>query len=530
MSPNKHDGDRKIKTALISVSDKTGIIELARALVAHDIRLLSTGGTAKALNDAGLPVTQVSEVTGQAEIMDGRVKTLHPKIHGGLLGRRDLDADIMQTSGIEGIDLLVVNLYPFVETISQADCVLSDAIEQIDIGGPAMLRAACKNHQWVTVLTDPADYAGIIEQLPLMPDISTRRQLALQGFQMTSRYDASISGYLQTQISAASDQLPDSLSLNLNQRQSLRYGENPQQAAAFYTQPGHPAEGFAAARQHQGKPLSYNNLMDADAAWNCLQAISTQSADQASCVIVKHANPCGVACANDPGEAYQRAFACDSTSAFGGIIAVNRKIDADFARLLLDNQFLEVLLAPEVDETALPILAGKSNIRVLSMPAAVQNKTPQLDYRRIQGGYLVQHSDRHTVDREAMSIASDRSPSEQEWQDLLFAWQLVRFVKSNAVVYARNQQSLGIGAGQMSRVDSARIAVEKAAQAQLELTGCAMASEAFFPFRDSIDHAHQAGVTAIIQPGGSMRDQEVIDAANEHGMAMVFTGQRHFLH
>ncbi len=527
--PNHRD-DCTIKTALISVSDKTGVVELAQALSAHGIRLLSTGGTAKVLLAAGLSVTAVSEITGQAEIMDGRVKTLHPKIHAGLLGRRDLDADIMLASDIKGIDLLVVNLYPFTQTITQPGCSFNDAIEQIDIGGPAMLRAACKNHQWVTVLTNPADYQDVINQLPLMPAHAARQQLALKGFRLTSAYDAAISNYLQQQLNSDQDDLPAKLTLNLEQVDSLRYGENPQQEAAFYCQSGHTDTGFAAARQHQGKPLSYNNLMDADAAWSCLQAIASESRMLAACVIVKHANPCGVACAATLPEAYQRAFACDSISAFGGIIAVNSTIDDDFARQLLNNQFLEVLLAPEIADSALPVLAEKPNIRVLSMPTDKQAGPTGLEYRRIDGGYLVQQADHDTVGRTAMSTVTDRPPSEQEWEDLLFAWQLVRFVKSNAVVYARDHRSLGIGAGQMSRIDSARIAVVKADDAQFELAGCAMASEAFFPFRDSIDQAHAAGVTAIIQPGGSMRDQEVIDAANEHRMTMVFTGQRHFRH
>jgi len=523
-------GDQVIKTALLSVSDKTGIVELAQALSANNVRLLSTGGTAKALQAAGIEVTEVSDVTGQPEIMGGRVKTLHPKIHGGLLGRRDVDAEVMQISGIGAIDLLVVNLYPFAKTISQSGCTFDDAIEQIDIGGPAMLRAACKNRQWVTVLTNPADYASIIDQLPLAPELAKRQQLALQGFQITSVYDATISAYLSQQINHQADPLPKTLTLPLKQHQQLRYGENPQQAAAFYTTVSDNHSGFAAAIQHQGKPLSYNNLMDADAAWSCLQAIAEQSSKPSACVIVKHANPCGVACASSLIDAYQQAFSCDSTSAFGGIIAVNQHIDQHFAEHLINAQFLEVLLAPSVDEAALPMLASKPNVRVLAMPAEQQAGHIGLDYRRINGGYLLQQADHDTVERTDMSVVSQRQPSEQQWQDLLFAWQLVRFVKSNAVVYAKNNQSLGIGAGQMSRIDSAQIAVTKAAEAKFSLSGCAMASEAFFPFRDSIDQAHAAGVSTVIQPGGSMRDQEVIDAANEHNIVMVFTGRRHFRH
>lgn len=520
-----------IKTALISVSDKTGVVELAQALANHGVRLLSTGGTANTLRNAGLDVISVSDVTGQPEIMDGRVKTLHPKIHGGLLGRRDVDTDVMQGSGIEGIDLLVVNLYPFTETIAKPDCTLEQAIEQIDIGGPAMLRAACKNHQWLTVLTDPDDYSGLMAQLPQAPNLATRQKLALRGFGMTAKYDSTIHHYLQRQLEHDQQPLPNTLALNLKQKQSLRYGENPQQMAAFYTPTNQDHSGFADARQHQGKPLSYNNLMDADAAWDCLQAITEHSPDnfaKPACVIVKHANPCGAAHADSLVNAYDRAFACDSTSAFGGIIAINQTIDAGFARHLIGNQFLEVLLAPNIDNDALPILAEKPNIRVLTMSSATAEGA--LDYRRIAGGYLVQQPDASTVGRDAMSVVTEHQPTEQQWQDILFAWRLVRFVKSNAVVYAKDHQSLGIGAGQMSRIDSAKIAIEKARQANLNLNGCSMASEAFFPFRDSIDQAHAAGVIAIIQPGGSMRDQEVIDAANEHNMIMVFTGQRHFRH
>ncbi len=525
-------GELTIQTALLSVSDKTGIVELAQALAASGVRLLSTGGTARTLQQAGIAVTEVSTVTGQPEIMDGRVKTLHPVIHGGLLGRRDQDAQVMDSNGITAIDLLVVNLYPFADTIARPDCSLVEAIEQIDIGGPAMLRAASKNHAWVTVLTDPADYATLSQQLPSAPELSIRRQLALKGFQMTAAYDAMVSHYLAGQFGPADAELSGQLNLNLTRQQALRYGENPQQAAAFYRPSGQSPQGFAAARLHQGKPLSYNNMMDADGAWSCLQAVTTQasSANPAACVIVKHANPCGAACGENISAAYQRAFDCDSTSAFGGIIALNQRLDEAFARHLIGNQFLEVLLAPEIEPAALKVLSDKPNVRVLTLPLNPLQRNDALDYRRIAGGYLVQQPDLDTVAREVMQVVSQRPPSEQEWRDMLFAWQLVRFVKSNAVVYAKNQQSVGIGAGQMSRIDSARIALEKAAQAKLTVAGCAMASEAFFPFRDSIDQAHAAAVSSIIQPGGSRRDQEVIDAANEHDMAMVFTTRRHFRH
>ena len=531
-----------IKTALLSVSDKRGIVELGRALQQHGIRILSTGGTAAALAAADIAVTPVSAVTGQAEIMDGRVKTLHPKIHGGLLARRDVDAAVMQAQGITGIDLLVVNLYPFTQTVAAPDCSLDDAIEQIDVGGPAMLRAACKNHAWVTTLTDPDDYPSLLQTLPQAPPLAVRQRLAQQGFAMTTAYDAAISAYLQQQFAAAQPTAEESATpapswpqhLQLNLRRSeppLRYGENPHQQAALYV----PAQasgkqGLVGARQWQGKTLSYNNWMDADAAWQTLQAISTCRPDQAGCVIVKHANPCGAALADDIGHAYQLAFQCDSTSAFGGVIAINRCISADFASALIQRQFAELLLAPDCDEHALAVLAEKPNLRVLTLADVSTAEAALPDLRRISGGYLVQQPDLATVARDAMQVVSQRQPDAQQWQDLLFAWQLVRQVKSNAVVYARDGHSLGIGAGQMSRIDSARIAVDKASQAGLDMQQAAMASEAFFPFRDSIDAAHAAGVRCVIQPGGSMRDQEVITAADEHDMCMVFTGRRHFRH
>ena len=530
-----------IKTALLSVSDKRGIVKLAHALQQHNIRILSTGGTAAALTAAGISVTQVSDLTGQAEIMEGRVKTLHPKIHGGLLGRRDIDADVMQEQGITGIDLLVVNLYPFTQTVADPDCTLPAAIEQIDIGGPAMLRAACKNHAWVTTLTDPADYAQLLPTLPQAPELATRQRLARQGFAITAAYDAAISAYLQQQFepaqTAASDadtttHWPARLQLDLQRHEPpLRYGENPHQQAALYSRADAGSDsGIVAARQVQGKTLSYNNWMDADAAWQALQAISATSPEQAACVIVKHANPCGAALAADIERAYDLAFQGDSTSAFGGIIASNRDITATWAQQLLQRQFAEVLLAPGCDEAALAVLATKPKLRVLTLADATAASVELPDLRRISGGYLVQQADASSVSRAAMQVVSQRQPDQQQWQDLLFAWQLVRQVKSNAVVYARDGHSLGIGAGQMSRIDSARIAADKATQAGWHMHGAAMASEAFFPFRDSIDAAHAAGVAGVIQPGGSMRDQEVITAVNEHDMCMVFTGRRHFRH
>jgi len=529
-----------IKTALLSVSDKRGIVELARALHEHNIRILSTGGTATALRAAGIPVIQVSEVTGQAEIMDGRVKTLHPKIHGGLLGRRDIDADVMRAQGIADIDLLVVNLYPFTQTVANPDCTLPAAIEQIDIGGPAMLRAACKNHAWVTTLTNPDDYQALLPTLPRAPDMATRQRLAIKGYAMTAAYDAAISSYLQQQFepaqatadTATTELWPTRLQLELKRHEPpLRYGENPHQQAALYTTSTTGGDhGIVAAHQLQGKTLSYNNWMDADAARQALQAIADTRPGQAACVIVKHANPCGAALADDIERAYDLAFQGDSTSAFGGIIAINRSISASFAATLLQRQFAELILAPACADDALAELAAKPNLRVLTLPDQAASVPDLPDLRRISGGYLVQQADLTTVTTDAMRVVSHRRPDAQQWQDLLFAWQLVRQVKSNAVVYARDGHSLGIGAGQMSRIDSARIAVDKAAQAGWDMQRAAMASEAFFPFRDSIDAAHAAGVACVIQPGGSMRDQEVITAVNEHDMCMVFTGRRHFRH
>ena len=525
----------RIRTALLSVSDKTGIVELAQTLDAAKVKILSTGGTAKTIREAGITVTDVAAVTNQPEIMGGRVKTLHPKIHGGLLARRDIDADVMQLHAIDGIDLLVVNLYPFEETISRIDCEFEQAIEQIDIGGPAMLRGACKNHRWVTVLTDPSDYKLITPDLPQAPNQDQRLKLALKGFQMTANYDSAISRYLEQQTTTSIEQtadMPAKLDLSLvKQQPSLRYGENPHQQAALYCPPGKKV-GIVAATQLQGKALSYNNWMDADAAWQAMLAVAkTTTISKAACVIVKHANPCGAALADDLSEAYKLAFQCDSTSAFGGIIAINQTLTAKFAQQVLDNQFLEVLIAPAYEDNALEVLENKPNVRVLiNSLDAIKSQPALADIRRINGGYLVQEADFQTVTRAEMQIVSHIQPNENQWQDLLFAWQLVRGVKSNAVVYAKNGHSLGIGAGQMSRIDSAMIAAQKCQQAGWNLNNAAMASEAFFPFRDSVDAAHQAGVTCVIQPGGSMRDQELIDAVNEHSMCMVFTARRHFRH
>lgn len=510
--------------ALLSVSDKTGIVELAQALADRDIELISTGGTAATLRDAGLKVTDVSDLTGFPEIMDGRVKTLHPMVHGGLLGRRDVDADTMAERGIQAIDLLVVNLYPFEATVAQPDCSRADAIENIDIGGPAMIRAAAKNHNFVAVVVDPADYPSIGAELDQHGEISpaTRRQLAVKAYGHTASYDAAIWHYLNQQ--EGSDALPERLPLSLTRLSQLRYGENPHQRAALYSLPEKSAGSLIGARQHQGKELSYNNLADADAALECVKAL-----DGTACVIVKHANPCGVGLGDSLADAYERAYATDPTSAFGGIIACNRPVDGALAQTIVARQFLEVIVAPGFDADALSAFAAKPNVRVLETGALVP--TPAgLRLQQIEGGMLVQEKDLLGLDRAQLKVVTQRQPTQQELADASLAWEVVRFVKSNAIVYCRGGATLGIGAGQMSRVISARIAAMKAAEAELTLPGAAMASDAFFPFRDSIDAAAEHGIAVVIQPGGSMRDAEVIQAADEHGMAMLFTGIRHFRH
>ena len=509
------------KTALLSVSDKTGIVELGHALSAQGWRILSTGGTAQALQEAGLAVTEVSSHTGFPEIMGGRVKTLHPAIHGGLLGRMDSDQAAMQQHGIDAIDLLAVNLYPFAATVARPDCSLDEAVEQIDVGGPAMLRAAAKNHARVCVLCDPEDYAGFIAALPDWPDLAQRRTLAVKAFAHTAAYDGQISQWLAGQ--ARADTLPPVLNLNLDQVQSLRYGENPHQAAGLYRQRGQQLRGLAGAQVLQGKALSYNNLLDADSAWQALHGLGSTAA---ACVIVKHTNPCGAALGDDPAAAFRAALACDPTSAFGGIIAFNREIDADLAGAITER-FVEVILAPAVSEQALQRFAAKPNIRVI-VPAESQSAGLQL--RAIDGGWLVQQADQPAGDESDWRVPTQRQPNETELADLRFAWAVVQSVRSNAIVYARNRATIGIGAGQMSRVDSARIGAWKAKDAGLSLHDGVMASDAFFPFADSIETAARHGIRAVIQPGGSMRDQEVIDACDRHGMAMILTGRRHFRH
>ncbi len=521
---------KKIRRALISVSDKNGILNFARDLEKLDIEILSTGGTADVLAKAGVQVRQVSDYTGFPEIMGGRVKTLHPKIHGGLLGRRGTDDDVMAAQGIQPIDLLVVNLYPFAQTIAKPGCTLADAIENIDIGGPAMLRAAAKNHADVAVVVDADDYAEVLRELQdsdgaLRPE--TRFRLAAKSYSHTAAYDGAVANYL-TRLGAdgATQSFPGVLSMQFHKSGELRYGENPHQSAAFYLESVPPTASIAAARYVQGKALSYNNVADADAALECVKGFD----EGAACVIVKHANPCGVAVAEDIATAYDLAFKTDPTSAFGGIIAINRELRAELATEILKRQFVEVIIAPEIDDAALPILAGKKNIRVLETGSWEPNSISGWDFKRVTGGLLVQERDAGRVRRDDLKVVTRRLPTEQEFGDLLFAWKVAKFVKSNAIVYCRDRSTIGVGAGQMSRVYSAKIAAIKAGDESLPVRGAVMASDAFFPFRDGIDAAAAVGITAVIEPGGSKRDDEVIAAADEHGMAMVFTGMRHFRH
>ncbi len=511
-----------IKRALISVSDKTGIIALAQQLANHQVEILSTGGTAQALRDANIPVVDVGDYTGFPEILDGRVKTLHPKIHAGILARRAIDKNTLTELDIPFIDLVIVNLYPFANTIAKPDCTFHEAIEQIDIGGPSMLRGAAKNYQEVAVVIDPEDYQLIIEHLSQHHLTEQHRLiLAQKVFAHTAYYDTLINDYLAEHT--AEVLLPTKRTLALTEQLSLRYGENPHQAATFYQQGIHKT-GLAASIQHQGKPLSYNNLLDADAAMECVTAFTQMP----TCVIVKHTNPCGVAIANDLLTAYQRAYQADPTSAFGGIIAFNQTLDAKTAQTIIDTQFVEVILAPKFDEAALEILKHKPNVRALTYLS--DKNIDRLSYRSISGGLLVQEQDNQMIDTNNWKIVTNKKPNADQLTDLTFAWQVVRFVKSNAIVYAKNGQTCGVGAGQTSRIMSCEIGILKAKQAGLSLNQCVLASDAFFPFSDSIEAAAKAGVAAIIQPGGSLRDQEVINAANDLNMAMIFTGIRHFKH
>jgi len=518
----------KIKRALISVSDKTGIVEFASQLASRGIIILSTGGTASLLAENDIEVVEVSDHTGFPEIMDGRVKTLHPKIHGGLLGRRGKDDAVMAENDIDPIDLVVVNLYPFESTVSKVDCSLADAIENIDIGGPTMLRSAAKNHAYVGVVVDANDYKNVINEIDTnegsLTD-TTRFSLAQKVFAHTANYDANVSNYLGAISTDGVDlDYPLTFSVQFKKLQDMRYGENPHQSAAFYGQANPPTGTLASAKQLQGKALSYNNIADTDAALECVL-----SYQEVACVIVKHANPCGVAVGENVLQAYERAYQTDPTSAFGGIIAFNRPLDAETARAIIDRQFVEVIIAPSISQEVLDIVSAKENIRVLE--AGVREHTiQQLTMKRVSGGLLIQDNDQGIIERGDLKIVSKRPPTKKEIEDLLFTWKVVKYVKSNAIVYAKDKQTIGIGAGQMSRVYSARIAAIKAEDEGLEVSGSVMASDAFFPFRDGIDSAAKVGVTAIIQPGGSMRDEEVIAAADEANMAMVFTSMRHFLH
>ncbi|WP_435103865.1 bifunctional phosphoribosylaminoimidazolecarboxamide formyltransferase/IMP cyclohydrolase [Arhodomonas sp. AD133] len=521
---------RPVRRALISVSDKTGVADFARALAARGVEILSTGGTARLLAEAGVPVIEVSDFTGFPEMMDGRVKTLHPKVHGGLLGRRDVDDGVMAEHDIRPIDVLVVNLYPFERTVAAEDCSLEQAVENIDIGGPAMVRAAAKNHDGVAVLTDAGDYPSLLDELDANDGLTaaTRFRLAVKAFEHTARYDGAIANYLGrlTTGEPRPAAFPATLNRQFHRVQTMRYGENPHQGAAFYRDPAETEASVTTARQLQGKALSYNNIADTDAALECVRDFEAPA-----CVIVKHANPCGVAVGETLEQAYERAFATDPTSAFGGIIAFNRELDTAAARAIVDRQFVEVIVAPAVADGVAEIVARKKNIRLLVCGDLNAAPGRRLDYKRVRGGLLVQDADDSLLPAgETPRVVTRRAPDADEHDDLLFAWRVAKYVKSNAIVYGRDGRTLAVGAGQMSRVDSARIGVRKAADAGLPLTGAALASDAFFPFRDGIDQAAEAGVRAIIQPGGSVRDDEVIAAADEHGIAMLFTGMRHFRH
>ena len=517
-----------VRRALLSVSDKTGLVELARALAARDIEILSTGGTASLLASSGLSVREVSAYTGFPEIMAGRVKTLHPKIHGGLLGRRGIDDQVMALHGIQPIDLLVVNLYPFAATVSRPNCRYAEAIENIDIGGPAMLRAAAKNHESVAVTVDPTDYPALLAELAAhdgCTTAATRSRLAAKAFAHTARYDTMVASYLTSRQESAAEPFPATLPLVFEKAQDLRYGENPHQQAALYREPMAREPGIARAQVLQGKDLSFNNIADADTAIECVRQF-----EGPACVIVKHANPCGVAVAGSPLTAYDRAYRTDPTSAFGGIIALNRELDAALAAAILERQFVEVLAAPAVAPAALAVLAGKPNVRVLLVDGLDHAPANEIEYRSVTGGLLAQTRDTARVSAADLTVATRRKPTEQELADLLFAWRVCKFVKSNAIVFARDGATVGVGAGQMSRVYSIRLAAQKAADEKLTVAGSVMASDAYSPFRDNMDVAAGYGIRAVIQPGGSKRDPEVIAAADEHGMAMVFTGIRHFRH
>jgi len=517
----------KVNRALISVSDKSGVVEFAGALRDLGVELLSTGGTYRLLQENGLQVTEVADYTGFPEMMDGRVKTLHPKVHGGILARRGQDDAVMAEHGIDAIDMVVVNLYPFEATVAKPGCSLEDAIENIDIGGPTMVRAAAKNHRFVNIVVNAPDYADILAEMQANDGatcLETRFNLAIKAYEHTAAYDGAIANHFGKLVPGGSQNFARTFNTQFHKVQEMRYGENPHQQAAFYVE-ANPAEaGIATARQLQGKELSYNNVADTDAALECVKNFQVPA-----CVIVKHANPCGVAVAQDIGKAYDLAFATDPESAFGGIIAFNRELDAATATAIVERQFVEVIIAPSVSEEAAAAVAEKKNVRLLAC-GEWSAPGPALDYKRVNGGLLVQDRDLGRITVNDVKVVSKLQPSDQQMQDLLFAWIVAKYVKSNAIIYAANGQTVGVGAGQMSRINSARIAGIKAEHAGLQVKGSVMASDAFFPFRDGIDNAGQAGIAAVIQPGGSIRDEEVIAAADEHGMAMVFTGMRHFRH
>ena len=520
---------QRVRRALLSVSDKTSLVELARRLGAQRFEILSTGGTARALRDAGIAVTEVADYTGFPEIMDGRIKTLHPRIHAALLARRGVDDGTIAELGIDPIDLLVVNLYPFRETVARAGSTLAQAVEQIDVGGPAMLRAAAKNHDSIAVVIDPADYARVATEIEAQGSVSepTRRALAVKAFQHTADYDRAIAEYLALQYQSTDEEpLPSQLRLDFDKACDLRYGENPHQRAAFYVERTRQPGTVAAAQLLQGKELSFNNLGDADAALAVVREF-----DAVACAIVKHANPCGVALGDDLASAYKRAYSADPKSAFGGVIAFNRTLDARAAQEIMDRQFVEVIVAPAIADDARAVLERKRNVRVLATGSwGAEPLAGELDYRRVASGLLVQEIDRAVVSATDVEVVTKRAPSAAQLEDLLFAWRVVKHVKSNAIVLAKDAMTVGIGAGQMSRVWSTRIAALKGNEAALPVAGSVLASDAFFPFRDGVDDAAEAGAVAIIQPGGSVRDDEVIAAANEHGIAMVFTRVRHFRH
>ncbi len=526
---------RPIRRALISVSDKTGIVEFAQALVERGVDILSTGGTARLLAEQGISVTEVSDYTGFPEMMDGRVKTLHPKVHGGVLGRRGQDDDVMDKHGIKPIDMVVVNLYPFAATVAQQGCTLADAVENIDIGGPTMVRSAAKNHKDVTIVVNAGDYNRVITEMDANDKsltLETRFDLAIAAFEHTAAYDGMIANYFGTMVPSYGEnkegdeesKFPRTFNQQFEKKQDMRYGENSHQAAAFYVEANPQEASVSTARQIQGKALSYNNIADTDAALECVKEFN-----KPACVIVKHANPCGVALGKDILEAYNRAYQTDPTSAFGGIIAFNQELDAATAQAIVERQFVEVIIAPSVSAEAIDVVAAKKNVRLLEC-GEWSTKTTGFDVKRVNGGLLVQDRDQGMVSLDDLKVVSKRQPTEEELKDALFCWKVAKYVKSNAIVYAKGDMTIGVGAGQMSRVYSAKIAGIKAADEGLEVAGSVMASDAFFPFRDGIDAAAEAGIKCVIQPGGSMRDDEVIAAADEHGMAMIFTGMRHFRH